>query len=370
MSDSASPPIFIDTPEALATQARIWATRPWLAVDTEFVRVDTYYPKLCLIQIGDGETSCCVDTVALTDLTPLLDVLYQPQILKLFHAAGQDLEIFVKLRGRCPTPMFDTQIAATLLGLGDQIGYAGLVEKLLGIAVDKTLSRTDWARRPLRANEIAYAADDVRHLAVIYPMLHQQLAERNRLTWLAEDCSRQTTPELYRTEPADAWQRLKGLARLQLGAQTVAALLAQWRENVAQERDRPRKWIIDDDVIYRLAERQPLTISQLEELNALPPKTLERHGEALVQVIQQARGHAVKALAFNDELDPAKKSLLQSLQNALKGLAETAGIPASYIAPRADLIALMFTGTAAPIPLLQGWRRELAGEKLLALLQV
>lgn len=361
-------PILIDTPAALEAQCLIWVQRPWLAVDTEFVRVDTYYPKLCLIQVGDGETACCVDTVALKDLTPLLDVLYQSQILKLFHAAGQDLEIFVQLKGACPAPMFDTQIAATLLGLGDQIGYAGLIEKMLGLSVDKSLSRTDWSRRPLTAPELAYAADDVRHLATIYAALHEQLAACGRLAWLAEDCARQCDPARYRTEAADAWQRLKGLPRLTPAQQRVAAALAQWRETTAQTRDRPRKWIIDDDAIYRLAERQPQSLTQMQELGVLPPKTLERHGELLLEVIKAAPQSQGAALIGSDELDAPRKLVLQKLQNALREIAVAAGVPASYLAPRADLIELIFKRERADIPLLQGWRRDVAGQKILALL--
>ena len=357
-------PLFINTAAALTAQSRIWATRPWLAIDTEFVRVDTYHPKLCLIQIGDGDTNCCVDTVALADLTPLLDVLYRPDILKLFHAAGQDLEIFVRLRGSCPAPLFDTQTAATLLGLGDQLGYAGLVDKLLGIPVDKSLSRTDWARRPLNAAEIAYAADDVRHLARIYPMLHEQLVAQNRLNWLAQDCSRQCEPTLYRTEPSEAWQRLKGLSRLAPPAQTVAAALAAWRETEAQARDRPRKWILDDEPLYRLAERQPRSLAQLQEMQLLPPKTLERHGETLLGLLGTPPG-AVR-LALQDELDADGKAALQGLQSRLRTIADGLKLPASFLAPRADLIELLLQGSAADIPLLRGWRREVAGEPLLA----
>ena len=363
---STSPPVFIDSAEALIAQSRIWATRPWLAVDTEFVRVDTYYPKLCLIQIGDGDTCCCIDVPAVGDLAPLFEVLYRPDILKLVHAPGQDLEIFVRLRGTCPAPLFDTQIAANLLGLGDQIGYAGLVEKLLGIAVDKSLSRTDWLRRPLSAAEIAYAADDVRHLAVIYPMLQEQLSAQGRLAWLAEDCARLCQPALYRTEPAQAWERLKGLARLAPTAQSAAAALAHWRETEAQARDRPRKWILDDEPLYRLAERQPRTLSQLEELNLLPPKTLERHGESLLGVLHSAAGMGTAALSLQQELDAQQKAALQDLQSRIRQTAERLKLPASVLAPRADLIDLLLRGRDADIALLKGWRRDVAGEPLLA----
>ncbi|HEY1077821.1 MAG TPA: ribonuclease D, partial [Fontimonas sp.] len=240
----------IDTPDALAAAAARWKTSRFLAVDTEFIRVDTYYPQLCLVQVRDEQASALVDTIALKDLTPLLDALYTPGIVKLFHAAGQDLEILVRLRGSCPQPLFDSQIAATLLGIGDQIGYAGLIEKRVGVTLDKSLSRTNWARRPLTGPEMDYAAADVEYLAQIYPELQAQLAERGRLAWMAEDCARLCEPDQYRTLPADAWQRLKGLARLSPREQTVAAALAAWRETEAQARDRPRKWILDDDAVY------------------------------------------------------------------------------------------------------------------------
>lgn len=358
-------PVLITTQDALAAQARIWMTRPWVAVDTEFVRVDTYYPILCLVQVGDGETNCCIDTLAVKDLTPLFEVMHHPRILKLFHAAGQDLEILVKLSGACPAPMFDTQIAATLLGIGDQIGYAGLVEKLLGIPVDKSLTRTDWSRRPLTGPELAYAADDVRHLATIYPMLHEKLAAAGRLGWLAEDCAWQSQPHLHRTDPADAWQRLKGLARLNPAAQGVAAQLAQWREAEAQERDRPRKWIVEDDAIYRIAERQPRSAQQLQDLNVLQPKTLARHGETLLRIVEEATRTPATAPLAADEADAGQKALLQQLQNSVREIAAQLGLPPGYLGPKADLLELIFKRERADIALLRGWRREVAGEKLL-----
>lgn len=355
----------ISTADELNRHCAHWATRPWLAVDTEFVRVDTYYPKLCLIQISDGETHHCVDVLALDDLSPLWQVLHHPHILKVLHAASQDYEIFVQLTGRCPAPLFDTQTAATLLGIGDQLGYAGLIEKMLGLAVDKSLSRTDWSRRPLSAAELAYAAADVEHLAQIYPRLHQQLADAGRLAWLAEDCARACRAENYITEPADAWQRLKGLARLRPESQQTAAALAHWREEEAQSRNRPRKWILDDEPLYRIAERQPLDLATLEQLQILPPKTLAKHGTVLVQLVQQALAQGPAALAQDTELSGEQKSRLQSLQAQIRAKAETLTIPASTLAPKADLIELCLRGSAAQIPLLQGWRREAAGAELL-----
>lgn len=355
----------IATDAALAAQCLAWSDRPWLAVDTEFVRVDTYYPKLCLVQLGDGRQQVCVDVLAVQDLKPLWDLLLNPRIIKVLHSASQDYELLVQLTGRCPAPLFDSQTAATLLGYGDQIGYAGLMEKLLGVTVDKSLSRTDWSRRPLSQAELAYAAADVEHLAAVYPRLLKELADGGRLPWLAEDCARVCEPALYRTLPADAWERLKGLARLPVPAQPVAAALAAWREDVAQARDRPRKWILDDEPLYRLAERQPQNLSQLQELGALPPKTLEKHGAALLEVIAAARQKPAQALALEPDLTPEQKGRLSRYQGQVREAAERLKLPAGFLAPKADLMALVTRGAAADIPLLKGWRREQLGAAML-----
>ena len=367
-ASAMSAPVFIDTPSALAEHATRWAQAPWLALDTEFVRVDTYYPKLCLIQVSDTRSSVCVDTLALQDLSPLLDVVNHAGVLSVLHAASQDLEIFVQLNRQVPAPIFDTQVAATLLGLGDQIGYAGLVEKRLGLPVDKSLSRTDWSRRPLKQNEIAYAADDVRHLAEMYPALRAELEARGRLAWLEEDCARMHDPARYETKPEDAWRRLKGLQRMTAQEQVVAARLAAWREEEAQRRNRPRKWILEDEPIYRLAQRPPQDLAQLQALNVLPSKTLERRGAALLEVIADARSQPAVALAQADELSPGQTSALRTLQDALQKLAQELDLPASYLAPRSDLGELVRKRAAADIPLLSGWRRAAAGEQLLMLL--
>jgi ribonuclease D len=355
----------IQTADALASHLERWAQRPWLTIDTEFVRIDTYYPKLCLIQIGDGEQAVCIDTLAFDDLHALLDVLYAPQSIKVFHAAAQDLEILVRLRGSCPQPLFDTQIAATLLGIGDQIGYAGLIEKRLGITLDKSLSRTDWARRPLKEAELAYAAADVSHLATVFVALQEELAARSRLAWLAEDCARLADASAYVTHPQDAWQRLRGLARMDARAQTVAGALAAWRETEAQTRNRPRKWIIEDDAIYRMAERLPDSPAQLEALGVLPPKTLDRHGEALLALIGEARERPPHKLLSDDELTSEQKLRLRELQNFVQSRAAELQLPAGYLAPRADLVEVLRRGRDARVPVLQGWRREHCGEALL-----
>jgi len=359
------PTPFIDTSAPLAERVQHWSARQWLAVDTEFVRVDTYHARLCLIQVGDGESEVCIDPLAIKDLRPLLDLLMEPRLVKVLHSASQDYEIFAQLTGRTPAPLFDTQIAATLLGYGDQIGYAGLIEKLCGVTLDKSLSRTDWARRPLSEAELAYAAADVEHLAAIYPRLRDELEKAGRLAWLEEDCARLCDPARYRTPPETAWQRLKGLARLPARDQQIAAALAAWRETEAQARNRPRKWILDDEPLYRLAERKPQTLEQLEGLHVLPPKTLGRHGPALLELVARGGAGPEVLLASDDQLGPEQKQRLKALQLRLGEIAGKLALPPTFIAPRADLLALLLRGPQANVPLLQGWRLEVAGDALL-----
>lgn len=356
---------WIDTPAGLAAAIARWQGRAWLTVDTEFLRIDTYRPKLCLVQIGDGQDAWVIDAIAITDLSPLFERLNDPSTVKVFHAASQDLEIFSQLTGRCPAPVYDTQLAASLLGLGDQLGYAALVEKRLGIVIDKSLSRTDWSRRPLSQPEIDYAAADVTHLATLYPPLHEALVVAGREAWLLEDARRMEDPATYETRPEDAWKRLRGLARLAPVGQQLAARLAGWRETEAQQRNRPRGWILDDEALYRLAERLPRSLEAMAALKVLPPKTLERHGSRLLALLAEPLPEPVPVLAQDERLAPEQKRRLQRLQDACRQAAESLGLPPGLLAPRAELEALLFQGAAAPVRVLSGWRRSVLGEALL-----
>lgn len=358
---------WIDTPAALADAIACWQGRDWLTVDTEFLRIDTYRPKLCLIQIGDGADAWVIDCIAITDLSALFARLNDAGTVKVFHAASQDLEIFAQLTGVCPAPIFDTQLAAALLGKGDQLGYAGLIDKELGIVIDKSLSRTDWSRRPLTAPEIAYAAADVTHLATIYPTLLAALRAAGREGWMREDAARAEDPATYDTRPEDAWQRLKGLARLDVPAQRAAARLAAWRETEAIAKNRPRGWIVDDELVYRLAERRPQSRAQLAELG-LPPKTYERHQDALLTAIAASAGDPQIALARDERLSPAQKAQLAKLREVVQATATALGVPPGLLAPRADLDALLYDGPAAKARALTGWRRAVIGEPLLGAL--
>src|SRR5689334_15469482 len=281
-----APYTLIATADALAAQLERWRDTPWLAVDTEFVREDTYFAQLCLVQLGDGASQACVDALAV-DLAPLWAFLKQARPLKVLHSAGQDLELFVQHGGDCPRPLFDTQVAAALLGHGEQLGYAALVERRLGLAVDKSLSRTDWAKRPLSEAQLVYAADDVRHLGAMYPALRAELEQRGRLGWLEAECARMTEAGRYRPDPANAWRGIKGLGRLAAAEQHVAARLARWREEEAVRRNRPRRWILDDLAVCQMAQRRPATLAALSEVEGVSAKLVQRAGDALLALLQE-----------------------------------------------------------------------------------
>ena len=366
MPETASPEYLAKAeqlPEALAR----WRAADFLAIDTEFVREQTYFPQPCLVQVSDGTTCTCVDLLSLESLDELLDVLLMPDKPRVLHAASQDLEIFHHLGGRTPASLFDTQIAATLLGLGDQIGYAGLVKALCGVELDKSLSRTNWARRPLKPAEIAYAADDVRYLAELYPGIREQLSERGRLSWLEEDCAALADPARYVPRPEQAWKRLRGIARLAPQDQHVLAHLARWRELEAIRRDRPRKWILADEALYALAERHPRSMDELQLLKLLPPKTLDRHADALLACVAEGLKESGAPLAIDDRSDEKKKRQLRLLSDRLRAIANPLELPPSVLASRADLDTLMREGAAADIALLRGWRQALAGTTMLDL---
>jgi len=359
-----APVTLIATPDALDAQLERWRDAPWLAVDTEFVREDTYYAQLCLVQLGDDRSQVCVDALA-ADLAPLLAFLKQPQPLKVLHSAGQDLELFVQHGGDCPRPLFDTQIAAALLGHGEQLGYAALVERRLGVAVDKSLSRTDWSKRPLPEAALTYAADDVRHLAAIYPALRGELEQRGRLSWLEAECERMTEAARYRPDPASAWRTVRGLGRLPAAAQQLAARLATWREEEALRRNRPRRWILEDTPICQMALRRPADLAALAEIEGVSAKLVQRAGEALLALLREPAAEAAPLVPEVRDT-PAQKQQIQSLLDLLRNRALAEQVAPTLIATRSDIERLVREGDRAAIPLLSGWRRELLGNELLA----
>lgn len=356
---------FINEPAQLVAFCRQIADSDWLAVDTEFLREKTYYPQLCLIQVATDDVIACIDPLVLTDLSPLLDILYNPAVTVVFHAARQDLELLYLLRENLPTPVFDTQVAATVLGYGDQIGYANLVKQTLNVDLDKAHSRTDWTQRPLDPAQINYAADDVRYLRDVYHLLKQQLTEKNRLHWLADDFATLSNPQTYAPEPDNIWRKIKGAGRLKGVQLAILQRLACWREHRAISADRPRRWILKDDVLLDLAKLAPESIEKFSMIRGLESSTVQRHGKTFLEEIKQAKAlpqDQWPILKKPQRLTNQQDAIVDTLMGLLRKYCDEQSIAPTAVASRKD-IERMVSGETE-IPLLQGWRNEIVGHHL------
>ncbi|GMQ88557.1 MAG: ribonuclease D [Gammaproteobacteria bacterium] len=359
---------YIDQPDMLDHFCRSIKGTPWIALDTEFIREKSYYPQLCLIQIGVSGQAACIDPLGIDDLAPLYDLLYDRSVVKVLHACSQDLEIFVHLQGKVPGPIFDTQLAAPLLGLPEQMGYANFVKDRLDLSLDKTQTRTDWSHRPLSDKQLKYAGDDVRYLADIYPTFCEQLDDLGRLDWLQAEFSPYEQLERYRHDPAQAWQRIRGVEKLRPAALSIVQLLARWREQLAQQRDLPRNWIFKDDALVDIARMAPQQTDELIKIRALPPKSVARHGQQIINLVQEANQRQPDPLpGWKQRTKPSgqEEALADILHAQLRLLADRHKINSTVLASRKDLVALVQGD--GDIPVLHGWRLEMAGNELLAM---
>jgi len=362
---------YINTPDQLTKLCEQIKKESWLALDTEFLREKTYYPKFCLLQIATPEWVACVDPIALPSLDILFEVLYSPSIVKVFHSCRQDLEIFYQLTGKLPEPIFDTQIAAPLLGFQENPGYAMLVSSLLNVNLNKAHTRADWSKRPLIEAEIQYAADDVIYLCKIYQMMLQKLAELGRGDWLERDFAELSNPDLYEIKPEKAWLKIKGKNKLTGKQLSIVQTLAEWRENAAQSEDRPKSWLLRDEMLFDLAKLQPETVSELANVRGINERSVNRYGAELCQLIMAAKNRAPTPL--NEKGRPAKKTqqqeaVLDILTALVRIRAEENALNPVILATRKDLEELLFNGDNE-CPLLHGWRFNMAGRELVGLLK-
>jgi ribonuclease D len=362
---------FITTRAALQTACDQFSQSPVICVDTEFHRESTYYPQLALIQIADNQRTVCIDPLALDDLQPLLPLFTNPGVLKVFHAASQDMEIFHHTFGQLPMPVFDTQIAAALLGYGDQIGYAALIQETLGVEVDKSQTRTDWMQRPLSEKQIQYAGSDVFYLNQMYPRLAAQLRELHREDWLREDFAELSDPQTYTVQPENLWRKIKMHQRLRGIELAILQRACAWRERTAQQRDKPRKRIVSDDVLIDLARQQPESPAQLFSLRSLQGARLSQDdAQALLQCIEQARQLPKEQwpkLPKIRKLTEEDDALVDILSALLKQQAAQYRIHPTSLASRKHLEALV--QGERDIPLLHSWRLPHGGQMLLDFLE-
>jgi ribonuclease D len=371
LTDEEAGPIRLITDTAsLEAACKRLATGGFLALDTEFHRETTYWPELCLVQAANDDFDILVDPLSKDlDLGPLLDLIADTSRVKVFHAARQDLEIFVRIMGEVPSPIFDTQVAAMACGLGDSISYENLVSRVVKGTVDKSSQFTDWQRRPLSEKQLRYARGDVTYLRRIYKVLHDKLVKTGRLDWIADEMAALTDPQIYAFDPKQAWKRLK-LRKYKTDYLAVLAAVAEWRETVAQETDKPRGRILKDDAIQEIAQQRPRSGEAIERLRAVPTGfSRSRHGQSLVATINAALESPEKYapdVERQESSGPPPGALTELLKVLLKQVADENDVATRLIANASDVERI--AREANPdVAALRGWRRDVFGEKALAL---
>jgi ribonuclease D len=359
----------ITTTEDLAAACARLASHPYITVDTEFLRETTYYPILCVIQMASMDEAVVIDAIAPgIDLAPFFELMNDEKVLKVFHAARQDIEICWHRAGKLPHPIFDTQVAAMVLGYGDSISYDQLVQRITGDVLDKSSRFTDWTRRPMTEAQLAYAVSDVTHLRDVYRSLSADLEKRGRTEWVGAEMDVLTSPDTYRADPQHAWQRLKSRVRK---PKELAVLMevAAWREREAQSRDIPRGRVLKDEVLGDIAVQAPTTVEKLGHLRSLP-KGFERSkwGEAIVDAVNRGIARDPKTLPRLERSRGAVNggATVELLKVLLRMTSESHAVAAKVIATVDDLETIAGDDNA-DVPALKGWRRELFGNKALAL---
>lgn len=358
---------FIDTRPDLERACADFAGDGVCAVDTEFVRESTYYPELALIQLASDSRRACVDPLALDDLAPLAELFADAAVVKVFHSPSQDLEILYQKFVAVPAPVFDTQLAAAVLGYNHQISYADLVRDVLGVALEKKYTRADWTRRPLSADELDYAMDDVRYLLPLYTEMRTRLETGGRLAWIEKDLAELARAENYAVDFDRLWQRLKGVQKLKGEKLWIASALCRWREQVAQQRNRPRRWIVKDEALVEIARRKPADAAALAQIPDLPEKTARRHGDELLRIVRAASKIDSADYPRHDKalrLSDAELALGDCLMGLCRAIAAENGVALATLATRKDIDKLVAERRSSR--LMQGWRYAMAGEKLLA----
>src|SRR6187402_3609163 len=359
----------ITTTKELAAACTRLAKHDFITVDTEFLRETTYFPILCVAQVASADEAIVIDALAEgIDLAPFFKLMANSKVLKVFHAARQDIEIVWHRAKIIPHPVFDTQVAAMVLGYGDSISYDQLVQRITGDTLDKSNRFTDWSRRPLLPAQVSYAISDVTHLRDVYTALVADLGRRGRTDWMDDEMEVLISPDTYRADPARAWMRLKTRVRKpkELG---VLLEVAAWREREAQTRDVPRSRVLKDDTVGDIAVQAPTTPERLASLRSLP-KGFERSkwGEGILEAVQRGLARDPKTLPVieRQKAAPNGAATVELLKVLLRMTSERHGVAAKVIATVDDLDRIA-ADDEADVPALKGWRRELFGEKALAL---
>ncbi|MFD1698933.1 ribonuclease D [Halopseudomonas phragmitis] len=372
MTPPLAQPLMIDQDAELAAWCERWRQLPYVAVDTEFVRTETFYPIAGLLQVGDGRQAYLIDPLKISDWSPWVELLRDPAVTKVLHSCSEDLEVFQHLCGATPAPLFDTQLAAAYLGMDFSMGYSRLVLSLLGIDLPKDETRSDWLQRPLSEAQIDYAARDAVHLAELYQVLAPRIDAAGLRDWLLEDTAEQVAVSTVETDPELAYQQTKQAWRLKPSQLAVLKVLASWREREARRRDQARNRLLRERAMYPLAQYQPDNLQALSRIEDMHPRTVRHDGQTLLALIRQ--GQAMPEDQWPERLPeplPADANrLLKALRKVGQTHAERLGIAPELMLRKKVLESLVRSGYPnGPYqlpPELTGWRRRLMGDELLA----
>ncbi len=344
---------------------------PAIAIDTEFMREKTYWAKLCLVQVATPELSAIIDPLAVEDLSPLYPLLHDEAVLKVLHSGQQDLEIIYRLTGAPAKPVFDTQIAATLAGFPQQVGYASLVKELVGVELDKSDTYTDWAKRPLSETQVEYALNDVRYLVDVHAILDANLRQAGRLPWLEADFERLALPQSYEIDPDELFRRLKKVSSLNRRQLAIVQKVTAWREREAQRRDIPRRWTVGDESLIEIARRAPANERELLAIRGVKDKLARASYAGVLAAVAEGRAVA------DEDLPRLQKRARRAVDidgavdlmiSLVRLRAKEHGVALQLLASR-DEMEQLASGERDASPLLQGWRAKLIGDELVELLE-
>jgi ribonuclease D len=357
---------YIDNHQKLADFCASIEAADYCAIDTEFVREKTYYPVLALIQIATEQHMGCIDPLAFDDFEPFKKLLQKPDLIKVFHSSSQDLEILFQSYNQIPTPVFDTQLAAAVLGYNHQISYADLVQNVTEVQLEKKYTRANWVHRPLTEGELDYAMDDVRYLMPVYRHLKSELEVKNRAAWIEKELQSMSAESTYQLDTTKLWKKLKGVQKLKGIQLQIASLLCQWREQLAQKKNLPKRWVIKDELIFDIARLKPDSASALATIRDANEKFVEQHAKTVLDIINKAQAIDASEWPKNDKikaLTSGQMSIGDCLMALCREIAEDNNIALATLATRKDIDALIINRKNSQLS--QGWRFEMAGEKLL-----
>ena len=361
--------MYISTSDELSAFCERIGKERVIAVDTEFLRERTYYPKLCLVQVGTASEIGAIDPILIKDLSPLASIFADERVTKVFHACGQDLEVILDGMGVACTSVFDTQVAAAFLGMRQQVSYASLVEAYAGVRLPKAESLTDWSRRPLDPEQLTYAEDDVRYLPAIYESMIEQLVEKDRLSWVQPEIAEVCDPSHMHRDPRMAYLRLKRSSSLTRRQLAIAREVCAWREKTAASHDIPRKWVLSDEVVVEVCKRAPRTRDRLRKIRGTD-QLAEKDVRDLLEMVQVGEGVPASECPQQERHShpsPELESVVDLMIALVRVVSEKFGIATQLIATRDDLVESAQDRSKSRLA--SGWRYELAGRQLESLLE-